>query len=103
MVGLGASTKGNVLLQVFELNKKLIPFITEISKEKIGKKTLGTDIKLISDQKASEMNISVKLVLPWYFKTEIVKREKKFIKEGGVLLFPMPYAHTVTSSGEKNL
>ena len=40
------------------------------------------------------------LVLPWYFKEEIVDREKEYIESGGSLLFPMPYAHLVTKDGE---
>ena len=30
------------------------------------------------------------LVLPWHFKSEIIRREKKYIKSGGKLLFPLP-------------
>jgi len=40
------------------------------------------------------------LVLPWYFKDEIVAREFEYIQNGGTLLFPMPYAHLVTKNGE---
>ena len=43
------------------------------------------------------------LVLPWYFKDEIVKREEQYIRNGGELLFPMPYAHLVTADGEIRL
>ena len=30
------------------------------------------------------------LVLPWHFKKEIILREKKVIKEGSRLIFPLP-------------
>ena len=43
------------------------------------------------------------LVLPWYFKKEIVIREKKYLKKGGKLLFPMPYPHLVTYKNEIKL
>jgi len=43
------------------------------------------------------------LVLPWYFKEEIIKREKKYIEEGGQLLFPMPFPHVITKDGEIKL
>jgi hypothetical protein len=42
-------------------------------------------------------------VLPWYFKTEIVRREHGYLEQGGTLLFPMPYAHVVTKDGEIEL
>jgi len=103
VIGLGASTKGNVLLQLFGIDKTMLPYISEINKTKIGLRTLGTDIELISDEAANALKPSVKLVLPWYFKTEIVKREKQYLASGGTLLFPMPYAHVVSKSGEKKL
>ena len=43
------------------------------------------------------------LVLPRYFKEEIVKREKKYIEDGGELMFPMPYPHIVTKKTEIKL
>lgn len=100
VVGLGASTKGNVLLQLFGIDKKILPYITEINPEKISLRTLGTDIELISDEQALKLHPSCKLVLPWYFKNEIVNREKEYLAQGGKLLFPMPYAHIVTKNGE---
>jgi len=103
VIGLGASTKGNVLLQLYGLDKTILPYISEISKGKIGKKTLGSDIELISDEQALKLRPSTKLVLPWYFKQEIVKREKPYLDQGGKLLFPMPYAHIVTKDGEERL
>jgi len=103
VIGLGASTKGNVLLQLFDIDKQMLPYISEIAKEKIGLRTLGSDIELISDDHANQLSPSVKLVLPWYFKKEIVAREKPYLDQGGTLLFPMPYAHIVTAEGETNI
>ena len=100
VIGLGASTKGNVLLQLFGINKEILPYITEINPEKISLRTLGTDIELISDEQALKIHPICKLVLPWYFKNEIVNREKEYLAQGGKLLFPMPYAHIVTKNGE---
>lgn len=101
--GLGASTKGNVLIQLFGITKDLMPIISERNPEKFGLRTLGTDIELISEQQARELKPKTMLVLPWYFKNEIVKREDAFIKAGGELLFPMPYAHIVSAEGEIQL
>ena len=66
-------------------------------------KTLGSDIDLISEEEAYLKNPSCMLVLPWYFKDEIVAREAEYIQNGGILLFPMPYAHLVTKDGEIKL
>ena len=103
IVGLGASTKGNILLQFIGITKDMMPYISEINPTKIGLRTLGSDFELISEHSASDLKPKTYFVLPWYFKEEIVKREDKFIQSGGALLFPMPYVHLVTNSGEIRL
>ena len=100
---LGASTKGNILLQHFGLNKSKIPFISERNPEKVGLKCLGSDIELISEEEARSKNPKAFLVLPWNFKNEIINREKKYLENGGTLMFPMPYPHIVDKNGEKKL
>lgn len=101
--GLGASTKGNVLLQFFGITKEMMPYISERNPEKVGLRTLGTDFELISEERARSMRPGTMLVLPWYFKKEIVSREHDYLAQGGKLLFPMPYAHVVTAQGEIEL
>ena len=100
---LGASTKGNILLQHFDLGKEKIPYISERNLEKVGLKCVGTDIELISEDKAHEMKPDSMLVLPWYFKNEIINREKNYIQNGGELFFPMPYPHYVNKDGEHKI
>jgi C-methyltransferase C-terminal domain/Methyltransferase domain len=101
--GLGASTKGNVLLQFFGITKEKMPFISERNPDKVGLRTLGTDFELISEERARDLGPSSMLVLPWYFKNEIVARERPYLEQGGKLIFPMPYAHIVTKDGEQKL
>lgn len=103
VLGLGASTKGNVLLQFFGITKETVPAISERNPDKVGLRTLGTDIELISESEARTKKPGCMLVLPWYFKEEIVKREQEYIEQGGELVFPMPYPHRVTKDGEKRL
>ncbi len=103
VIGLGASTKGNVLLQHFNINKKLLPFISERNSEKVGLLTLGTGIKLISETEARRLKPSAMLVLIWFFKSEIIRREQSYLRAGGKLFFPMPYPHVVTKSGQYKL
>ena len=100
---LGASTKGNILLQHFGLDKSKIPFISERNPEKVGLRCLGSDIELISEENARSKNPKAFLVLPWNFKDEIVKREKEYLNNGGTLMFPMPYPHIIDKDGEKKL
>ncbi len=103
VLGLGASTKGNIILQHFGLTKEKIPFISERNPEKVGLKCLGSDIELISEEKARKLNPEAFLVLPWNFKKEIVEREKNYLSSGGKLMFVMPFPHVVTKDGEIKL
>ncbi len=88
--GYGASTKGNVLLQYCGIDSKILDNIAEVNKFKFNKFTPGTKIKIISEKKAKQKKPDYLLVLPWHFKDHIVKREQKFLKEGGKLIFPLP-------------
>ena len=90
IIGYGASTKGNVLLQYCNINSKLINFIAEVNKFKFNKYTPGSNIKIISEKQAKLKNPDYMLVLPWHFKDHIIKREHKFLKNGGKLIFPLP-------------
>ncbi len=90
VLGYGASTKGNVILQYCKLNSKLLPNIAEVNKFKFKKYTPGTKIQIISEKEAKLKNPDYFLVLPWHFKDYIVKKERKFLKNGGKLIFPLP-------------
>lgn len=86
----GASTRGNTLLQFYELGKKHIIFAVERNPEKWGKKIASVGISIISEEQARKNKPDFMLVLPWFFKKEFVKREKAYIKHGGHLIFPLP-------------
>jgi len=86
----GASTKGNTLLQYYNLNKSIIPFAAERSPEKWGKYTIGTGIKIISEKEARKLNPDFFLVTPWGFIKEFVKRESEWLKKGGKFILPFP-------------
>ncbi len=87
---LGASTKGNTILQFLNIDSKTIQYVVERNKEKIGAKTIGSNIKIISEMEFNKNPSNYQLVLPWHFKSEILKREKKFLKNNGNLIFPLP-------------
>ena len=86
----GASTKGNVLLQYFKLNNKMITHVAERNPKKYNLYTPGSRIKIISEIQSRKMFPDYYLVLPWHFKKEILIREKKTIKNGSKFIFPLP-------------
>ena len=90
VVGYGASTKGNVLLQFCGINSKIINNIAEVNKYKFNRYTPGSKIKIVSEKSVKLKKPDYMLVLPWHFKDYIVKRERNFLKNGGKLIFPLP-------------
>lgn len=90
ILGYGASTKGNVLLQFCGLTTEHIPYIAEVNEQKFGCFTPGTHIPIISEKEAHAMQPDYFLVMPWHFKASIIQREKDFIAKGGKFIFPLP-------------
>ena len=98
---LGASTKGNTILQFLGINNKIIKYAVERNKQKFGAKTIGSNIKIISEDSAKKKYPDYYLVLPWHFKDEIISRESIFIKKGGKLIFPLPYPKIIYKNNVK--
>lgn len=90
VLGYGASTKGNVVLQFCRFSENDIPAIAEVNQEKFGRVTPGTHIPIISEAEARAMQPDYFLVLPWHFKEGIVRREKEYLANGGRFIFPFP-------------
>ena len=88
--GYGASTKGNVLLQYFGINRNKISYIADRNPQKVNLYTPGTKIKIVSESFSRMCKPNYYLVLPWHFKKEIILREKKAIKDGSKFIFPLP-------------
>jgi len=86
----GASTRGNTLLQYFDLTSKYIIYAVERNKEKWGKYISSLGIPIISEEEARSRNPDYMLVLPWFFKNEFLQREKNYLKNGGHFIFPLP-------------
>ena len=86
----GASTKGNTLLQCYGLTNKEIPYAAERSKAKWGKYTVGSGVKIISEENARKLNPDYFFVMPYGFINEFLIREKNWLKKGGKFLLPYP-------------
>ncbi|HVM63090.1 MAG TPA: class I SAM-dependent methyltransferase [Verrucomicrobiae bacterium] len=90
ILGYGASTKGNVVLQFCGFTLRDIPAIAERNTEKYGRFTPGTLIPMISEQEARDRHPDYFLALPWHFREDFLKRERAFLETGGKFLFPLP-------------
>ena len=87
IIGIGAAAKANTFLCYFDLNNKLIDFITDSSKFKIGKFTPKTRIPIYSDERINKFREKiVAIILSWNIsnmlkvKLKKINRNLKFIK-----------------------
>jgi hypothetical protein len=90
VIGYGASTKGNVLLQFCGITRKEVAAIADVNPDKFNAFTPGTRIPIVSEEEARAMNPDYFLVLPWHFKEGILHRERGHLDRGGKMIFPFP-------------
>ena len=89
--GLGASTKGNILIQALKLPRGFIEGIGDINPKKFDLRTPGSNIPIIPEELVYNSNAkTLALVLPWHFKESILEKSHSYIANGNVLLFPLP-------------
>ena len=85
--GLGASTKGNVLLQYCGIDSTLLKAIGDINEDKYSSYTPGTLIPLMSEEEVLKRNPDYLLILPWHFKDFFLSL---LSMKGRTLIFPLP-------------
>ena len=85
--GLGASTKGNVLLQAFGMNDSHITAIGEVNEDKFGAFTPGSLIPLLPEAEVLALNPNYLFILPWHFRPFF---ESLPSLKGQKLVFPLP-------------
>lgn len=88
--GYGASTRGNTILQIADLDSTVIDGVSEKNPRKHGLVTPGTAIPIVSEELSRLAKPDYYLVLPYSFKSEFVEREREFLEDGGVMIFPLP-------------
>ena len=89
---LGASTKGNVVLQYCGLDEKRIDKVGEVNETKYGCFTPGSLIPIVPETELLATNPDLLLILPWHFRSFF---EKSARLKGRSLLFPLPTLETI--------
>jgi hypothetical protein len=92
VAALGASTKGNVILQYCGVTPRDIFSIGEVNNDKLGCYTPGTWIPIVPEDKLLAMKPDYCLVLPWHFRRFFQSRQKY---KGLNLVFPLPRLEVV--------
>jgi hypothetical protein len=93
----GASTKGNVLLQWYGIDSYKVPYAADRNPDKVGALTLGTGIRIISEEESRQIKPDYYLVLPWHFKQEFLNRERETVLAGTKMIFPLPEISVVSA------
>lgn len=91
IAALGASTKGNVLLQYWPELSHYIERIGEVNTFKFDKYTPGTGI-LIENEDELLLEYNHLVVLPWHFKENFISNPKY---KGKILIFPLPQLEVI--------
>ena len=95
VAALGASTKGNVLLQYCGLTTKEVECVGEVNAEKFGCYTPGTWLPIIPEEDLLAQKPDYLIVLPWHFRRFFLEN-KKFANLS--LVFPLPKVEVVKIS-----
>lgn len=95
---LGASTKGNVLLQYCGITSSDIARVGEVNPDKFEAFTPGTLLPIVSEQEVLAMRPDYILVLPWHFRNFFLEHER-FVDRN--LIFPLPQLELVRMTGAK--
>jgi hypothetical protein len=90
IMGFGASTKGNVLLQFCGFDSDYIEAIGEVNEDKFGHVTPGTGIPIVPEAEMRARRPDYLVVFPWHFRDGVIERETEYLESGGRLIFPLP-------------
>src|SRR5689334_1664497 len=75
VIGIGAATKGNTLLNYCKIDSDVLEYVTDTSKLKLGKMTPGSHIPIVADE-AIGRDITHGLILPWNIADHLIKKLK---------------------------
>ena len=81
--GYAATSKSTTILNYCNINDKIIDFICDTTKEKIGKFSPGTHIPIVPISHFHENIPDIAYLFAWNHKKEILQKEKEFLLNGG--------------------
>jgi len=100
VVGYGASTKGNTLLQYCGFTAHQLKYLVDRNAWKWGRVSPGTGIPIVSEAEFHSLGPNEALVLPWHFLKGFLERESDFINAGGRFIVPLPNVEFVQRKDE---
>lgn len=92
VAALGASTKGNVILQYCNITTADMTCVGEVNEEKFGSFTPGTLIPIIPEAELVARAPDYLVVLPWHFRDTFLRKK---LQGSSHLVFPLPTLEVV--------
>jgi hypothetical protein len=97
----GASTKGNVILQMCKLDNKIIKGVYDINPFKFGKYTPGNKIPIKNENEIFYDKPDYIILLIWHFKKTLKIKFKKFNKLKINFIWPFPKLKIIKSLSDE--
>lgn len=94
---LAASTRGATIWQSAGLDSKQISYAVERNPAKVGRNFSAIGVPIVSEEQFRGDNIEYCIIGPWFFKEELLKREKEYIINGGKCIVPLPKVEIIDS------
>jgi SAM-dependent methyltransferase len=95
IIGLGASARGNILMNYFGIDKKFLNYIVDSTPYKHGLFTPGHHIPIFPESKILKDQPDYILLLAWNFKDEILKKQEEYRNRGGKFILITPEVEIV--------
>ena len=91
IVGYGASGRANTILQFCKIDCRLIDYMIDDAPAKHGFYTPGSHLEIKSSNVLEAHNKpDIVVIFAWSFKHEIIRRNEKFLNDGGTFVVPLP-------------
>ncbi|OGO21370.1 MAG: hypothetical protein A2144_03865 [Chloroflexi bacterium RBG_16_50_9] len=95
IVGVGAPTKGNTLLNFCRIGTNILDFVSDVLPEKLGRFTPGTHIPIVTDETVRVTNPDYALLLSWNLADEIIRKVRNTLKYKGKFIVPVPFPRII--------
>jgi SAM-dependent methyltransferase len=95
VAGLGATAKGNTLLNYCKLGPAEVEYIGDSTPLKQGLLTPGMHIRVVAEAKLKDDHPELILLLAWNYADAIVPRYRDYVEAGGRFIHPIPLARVI--------
>jgi novobiocin biosynthesis protein NovU/D-mycarose 3-C-methyltransferase len=95
VAALGATAKGNTLLNYCRLGPAEVEYIGDSTRLKQGLLTPGMHIPVVAEAKLKDDRPELILLLAWNYADAIVPRYRDYLEAGGRFIHPIPLARII--------